>query len=355
LGSFNPSISSTGRYVTFVSYAANLVAGDTNNLPDVFLRDTCVGATGCTPSTTRISVSSTGAQASGDSRFAIINGNGRYITFHSFAPDLVSGDTNGAGDVFVRDTCIGATGCTPSTIRVSVDTTGAQGNDHSFFSSISGDGRYVAFASQATNLVSGDTNAVRDIYVRDTCIGATGCAPSTTRVSIDSNENQASGESNGSFAPAISADGRYISFVSSANNLVSGDINGMPDIFRRDRVLGTTERISLSGNEDEGNADSRFPSISADGQIVAFHTFATNLVPGDTNNAGDVLVRIPGLGLTDHISVASNGAQGNDHSYTSAISTSGGSVAYQSFATNLVSSDTNLQPDIFVCRRQIAP
>jgi len=205
-----PSISSDGRYIVFGSEATNLVAGDTNATNDIFLHDTQTGAT------TRVSVDSVGAEADGSSEEPSISSDGRYVVFNSEATNLVAGDTNAAQDIFVHDTQTGAT------TRVSVNSVGAEANDRSIVSHISSDGRYVVFNSEATNLVAGDTNAARDIFVHDTQTGA------TTRVSVNSVGAEANDRSE---RPSISSDGRYVVFSSEATNLVAGDTNGVDDIF----------------------------------------------------------------------------------------------------------------------------
>ena len=227
-----PALSSDGRFVGFDSDANNLVVGDTNAFRDIFVRDTCFGASaGCTPSTTRVSVASDGTQGNGASVVPTISADGRFVVFRSNAGNLVAGDTNGAGDVFVRDTCVGVpAGCTPSTTRVSVASDGTQGNAGVFFDlSISADGRFVAFDSDASNLVAGDTNGAVDVFVRDTCLGApAGCTPSTIRVSVASDGTQAN---NSSITGALSADGRFVAIDSNASNLVADDTNGFIDVF----------------------------------------------------------------------------------------------------------------------------
>src|SRR6266481_3566753 len=229
---FPLAVSANGRFIAFSSAASNLVAGDTNGATDMFVRDTCFGASaGCTPSTARVSVASDGTQGNGASVVPTISADGRFVVFRSNAGNLVAGDTNGAGDVFVRDTCLGGpTACTPSTIRVSVASDGTQGNAGVFFDlSISADGRFVAFDSDASNLVAGDTNGAVDVFVRDTCLGApAGCTPSTIRVSVASDGTQAN---NSSITGALSADGRFVAIDSNASNLVAGDTNGFIDVF----------------------------------------------------------------------------------------------------------------------------
>ncbi len=355
------AVSADGRFVAFQSEANNLVAGDTNAAIDIFVRDTCLGATGCTPSTVRVSVASDGTQANGDSAVPSISADGRFVSFGSLASNLVAGDTNAFGDVFVRDTCLGAAGCTPSTVRVSVASDGTQGDDTSDSFSISADGRFVAFESDASNLVAGDTNLATDIFIRDTCRGATGCTPSTVRVSVASDGTQANGNSFGNAnGAAVSADGRFVAFQSDASNLVADDTNAASDIFVRDTCLGatgctpSTVRVSVASDGTQtGGGGSRF-LISPDGRFVAFESGASDLVVGDTNAALDIFVRDTCLGATGctpstvRVSVASDGTQANDHSFGAAISSDGRFVAFSSGASNLVVGDTNAASDIFV-------
>lgn len=268
---FGPSesISNDGRFVAFLSYASNLVPGDTNGQGDVFVRDRQ------TNQTTRISVSSGGMQGNGASFAPSISADGRYVVFMSWASNLVPEDTNGRQDVFLHDRQ------TAQTTRVSVASDGSQGNDHSQYPSINFDGRYVVFNSSASNLISGDTNNTVDIFVYDRITGE------TARVSIASDGSQANG---GSYGPRISDDGRYVAFSSHAANLVSGDTNGHGDIFVHDRDTNQTSRVSVASDGTPGNNTSRWPSINANGIFVAFDSFATNLVPGDTNGVWDVFV-----------------------------------------------------------------
>jgi Tol biopolymer transport system component len=327
-----PSISGDGRFVAFYSSASNLVPGDTNGVWDVFVRDRQLGTTEC------VSVSIAGAPGNAESANCPISADGRYVAFSSLASDLVPGDTNGAWDDFVRDRLTG------TTERVSVDSAGAQGNDESTNSSISADGRYVAFSSRASNLVSGDTNLRKDIFVRDRQLGT------TERINLGVGGVQANRDS---YEPAISADGRFVAFHSDAFNLVGGDTNSRLDVFVYDRQLGTTERVSVDSAGVQGNDMSVFPSVSADGRFVAFHSVASNLVGGDTNGSADVFVRDRQLGTTERVSLDSQGVQGNNHSVDPLISADGRYVAFASGASNLVGGDTNGFDDIFVRDRQL--
>jgi Tol biopolymer transport system component len=328
--SYHPSISADGRYVAFNSSASNLVSGDTNGSSDIFVRDLL------TNTTRRVSLATDGTQGNYNSNSPSISADGRYVAFYSFASNLVSGDTNGPGDIFVRDLL------TNTTRRVSVATDGTQGNSVSYSPSISADGRYVAFNSSASNLVSGDTNGSSDIFVRDLLTNT------TRRVSLATDATQGNGFS---YYPSISADGRYVAFESYASNLVSGDTNGTKDIFVRDLLTNTTRRVSLATDGTQGNYHSgspSSPSISADGRYVAFNSDASNLVSGDTNNAPDIFVRDLLTNTTRRVSLATEGTQGNSYSYYPSISADGRYVAFNSDASNLVSGDTNNVPDIFV-------
>ncbi|MEU4690520.1 hypothetical protein [Actinoplanes sp. NPDC023714] len=269
--SYMPSVSDDGRRVAFVSLASNLVAGDTNDNADIFVRDRQAGTT------TRVSVSSTGTQANQGSNAPAISGGGEHVSFTSDADNLVPGDTNAGHDVFVRALTSG------TTERVSVATGGAQSNSlTSSRSSMSDDGRYVGFASTATNLVPSDTNGAADVFVRDRQAGT------TERVSLSTGGAQGDADSSG---PSLSDDGRYVAFPSSAANLVASDTNAFTDVFVRDRQAGTTVRVSLAASGAESNGDSGPAFISGNGQIAGFGSDASNLVPADTNDARDVFVR----------------------------------------------------------------
>ncbi len=325
-----PSISADGRYVTFDSDATNFIAGDTNGARDVFVYDRQSGTT------ERVSVATGGAEGnSGSYAPARISADGRYVAFESVATNLVPGDTNGYDDIFVRDRQSG------TTERVSVATSGAQGNLYSWISSISADGRYVAFYSPATNLVPGDTNGFWDVFLRDRL------SSTTERVSISFSHGFQGNDS--SKVPSISADGRYVAFESDASNLVTNDSNNAKDIFLRDRQNGTNQRVSLSALS--GNSFSEEPSISAGGRFVAFKSNASNLVPGDTNNSQDIFVRDYLYWTTERVSVGVGGTQGNSGSSTASISADGRCVAFASDASNLVPGDTS-PTDVFVRDRQ---
>lgn len=282
------SISGDGRFIAFESIASNLVAGDTNAKTDVFVRDAVLGAT------TRVSVDSAGLQGNGYSGYASISSDGRFVCFASDASNLAPGDTNGQVDVFVHDR-LNAT-----TVLVSTSAAGVLGNGQSTNSVLSANGRYVAFESSASNLILGDFNGASDIYVKDLITGA------ISRVSVDAAGSQASSHSYGA---SISADGRFVAFASDADNLVPGDFNFITDVFVYDRFAASIQRVSVSSSGVEGDGSSTQAAISGDGSRVAFVSTATNLVVGDSNGVHDVFIRSLGSGLTTRISKKFNGAQ----------------------------------------------
>jgi hypothetical protein len=334
-----PSINADGRYVAFESAASNLVDGDTNAVADVFVHDRQTGVT------ERVSTDSAAAQANGVSclmyeyavHCAAISADGRYVAFHSDASNLVDGDTNGRRDVFVHDRQTGVTE------RVSVDTAGNQAGGSSHYPAISADGRYVAFGSWAGNLVPADSNGVGDVFVRDRQTHV------TERASVDSGGSEGNGESaTWWWHLAMSGDGRYVAFTSWATNLVPGDTNDRADLFVHDRQAGLTERVSVDSGGGEGNQWSQLPALSSDGRYVAFTSSATNLVDGDTNAVADVFVHNRQTHVTERASVNGAGTQGNGGSDTPSISADGRHVAFGSAASNLVDGDTNAVADVFV-------
>jgi hypothetical protein len=283
--------------------------------------------------TKRVSLDSSGAQANRWSMRSSIAADGRRIAFESGATNLVASDTNALTDIFVRDLATGVVE------RVSVDSSGAQSNGGSEGPALSADGNVVAFFSFASNLVAGDNNGHDDVFARDLATGV------TELVSVDSSGNPGNDHS---YRMALSTDGRFVAFESLATNLVASDTNSRLDVFVRDRATGTTERISVDSAGAEANGESALPSISADGRYVAFYSYATNLVAGDTNAFSDVFVRDRATGTTERVSVDSSGAQGDGDSVTPALSADGNVVAFFSRATTLVPNDTNFQVDLFV-------
>lgn len=239
---------------------------------------------------------------------------------------------------------------------VSVDSAGVQGDRESYEPSISADGRYVAFVSSAENLVPDDTNggldslsSGYDIFVRDRTTGT------TERVSVSSNGREADGDSGflGRMGgPSISADGRYVAFASDATNLVSGDRNGVTDVFVHDRQTGDTTRVSVATGGDE-TGGGQGPDISADGRYVAFYSFAEDLVPGDANFAEDIFVHDTQTGTTERISQAPDGSDANGgSSFPPHISADGNFVYFSSTASNMVPGiETDGDTDAFLFNR----
>jgi Tol biopolymer transport system component len=332
-------LSADGRFVAFSIDSSHLVPNDTNGVSDVFVHDRRTGET------TRVSVDSAGAQVSRESRLGDISADGRFVSFCSWAENLVPGDTNEHPDVFVRDLLTGRT------TRVSVDSSGVQGDSDSTASSISADGRYVAFQSWASNLVPGDTNQISDIFVHDRWTDR------TTRVSVSSTGEQGIATfGQGCVSPSISADGRFVAFTSSNSNLVPGDVNDGWDAFVHDRSSGETRQVNVSsfGQPAQGMGtlvDSFGCAISADGRYVAFQCHAANLVHGDTNGVSDIFVHDLRTGTTTRESVASTGAQANAPCYWPAISGDGRFLVFHSAASNLVAGDVNETADVFVRER----
>ena len=336
LGSSAPSISQDGRYVTFMSAASNLVPGDTNQQIDVFVHDRVTGET------ERVSVGSDGAEGNDQSSSPVISDDGRYVAFSSWASTLVEGDTNGQGDVFVHDRWRG------DTERVSITTDGGESDSEAAFPSISADGRYVAFDSSASNLVAGDTNGQTDVFVHDRR------NETTERVSIATDGTQ--GTRRASSAPAISGDGRYVAFQSGAAELVPGDTNSRSDIFIRDRRNRTTERVSVAADGVQGNDNSSDASFSADARFLVFTSGATNLVAGDINGQDDVFVLDRREDTIERSSEAVDGDATAFGASGGAISDDGRIVAFHTNASTVEAGDTNQTLDVFVHdRRPWAP
>ncbi len=255
----NPSISSDGRFVAFESEATNLQPGDTNGHADIYVYDRQAQHVG------RITITTQGVQGNGDSTGADISGNGRVIAFQSDASNLVPGDTNRRRDIFTYDRL------TNAIRRVSVGADGRQADGDSRNASIAFDGRYLAFESQAGNLVPGDDNGFTDIYIFDQVTG------NVLRASVSSAGQGANGAS---FSPVISGDGRLVVFISEADNLVAGDSNGVADIFVYHRVLQQTERVSVSSSGFQAEHPAAGPDISHTGRNVTFSSLATIPAPG---------------------------------------------------------------------------
>ena len=324
----DPSLSFNGETIAFESNASNLVPSDTNGYEDVFVHDKVSNET------TRVSVATDGTQGNRQSRDPSIDYNGERVAFESYANNLhPGGDTNSDYDVFVRDLKSG------ETTLCSISTAGDTGNNDSYDPAISGDGRYVAFESKATDLIPSDTNgSTYDIFVRDLE------SHTTTIASVSSDGTQGSSSS---YDCAISSDGRYVAFESYASNLVPGDTNGQKDVFVRDIQSGETTRVSVATDGTQGDSSSENPAVSGDGRYVAFESNASNLVPDDANGDKDIFVHDMQTGKTWRVSVTSDGMEGDGSSYDPAMDSDGTYVAFESNA-ELVDDDTGWNRDIYV-------
>ena len=279
----------------------------------------------------RISVNNNGVQANGQSGSSSLSDDGRFITFESNATNLVPNDINGQTDTFIYDSL----NKTVELITLAPD--GVQANGSSSSGSISGDGNYIAFASFADNLVAGDANKQRDIFLYNRL------AKTTQLVSVASNGTQANGLS---LFSAINDDGKYVAYESTASNLVSGDSNGLTDIFLFDRINQKTTRINVAADGTQANGVSTIGSISDDGNFVSFTSEASNLVANDTNGKSDVFIYDRQKNTVELISTGGNG-----DSTSGLISGNGLYVVYESDADNLVAGDTNGKKDIFIYDR----
>jgi hypothetical protein len=365
--SSQPSVDSSGRYLAFVSAATNLIPGDNRftGVPQVYWRDTCTGVSvNCTPFTILVSVASDGlTPGNAPSAQPSLSSDGRYVAYSSAASNLQAPNSSGVAQIFVFDTCAGQTTCATSTTLVSVATDGVTpGNASSTQPSLGALASYIAFTSPATNLLSSGLNGIQQVFQRTTCIGATGCTPLTILASTPDGTTAGNGIS---FQPSMGIDGRIVSFASTANNLVSTVTSGIQQVFLRDTCTGatgctaSTSLVSFAADGvTAGNAASEHPSVDSTGQYVAFASFASNLVAVDTNNLEDVFVRdscatVTGCTASTVLvsSSAANGGigvQGNGNSLSPAISADHTTVAFLSFATNLVPQGTAAQSNVFL-------
>jgi hypothetical protein len=342
-GSFNPVSSSDGRFVAFDSFADNLVFPDFNgSTTDVFVRDMAAGLT------TLVSHNDVNDPANGLSRRPSISSDGRFVAFESDASNLVDpnldtvydDDQNGRRDIFVHDRQPTSTNPNGTTTRVSVDSTGLEGNGDSFNPRISADGRFIVFESDSDNLVPGDTNTFRDIFVHDRVTGQ------TTRVSVATGGAEGTGSS---FNGTISGNGRIVAFESDSTNLVAADGNGVYDVFVHDRQTGVTTRVSTAtGGVEATGGDSFNPTISSDGRFVAFPSFATDLVPADLNGFCDIFRHDRTTGQTIRVSVDSAGNEADGNSFTVTLTGDGRWAAFGTTSANLVPGDTSNFEDIIL-------
>jgi putative cell wall-binding protein/Tol biopolymer transport system component len=329
------AISGNGQYVAFSSWATDLVPSDTNGKRDVFVRDLQSQVT------TLVSIESDGDQGGNGARSPSLTDDGGVVVFQTRSA-LVAGDTNGDRDIYWHDMQTG------ETKLVSWDKDGNAANGNSEWPQISGDGRYVAFHSWASDLVENDTNGDRDIFVRDLQ------TDTTMRVSVASDGTEADDYSQ---RPSISMDGRYVAFDSRAENLTPGvQLGGDRNVFVHDMQTSETMLVSTprSGGM-EANRGSKAPDLSADGRFVAFMS-GLDLVADDTNDVTDVYVYDMMNGSYQLASRDEDGAivdsRNGTHDHP-AITGDGTWVAFDSYDSNLVSGDSNGKRDVFL--RQLTP
>ncbi|MCG8653454.1 MAG: hypothetical protein MI861_26685, partial [Pirellulales bacterium] len=326
LGAASPAVSGDGSVVAFASISSNLVVGDTNNTTDIFVYDRP------TDTIERVSLTPTGQQSVGNSGAPQVSSDGQLVAFLSDANDLVPSDQNNVADVFVHDRSTG------TTERVSIGVGGVEPDRAISSFSMSSDGRFISFVTDADNLVPADNNGLFDTFVFDRSLRI------IERVSISSGGVQANGNS---LSSSISGDGRYVAFASQASNLVFGDNNSQSDVFLYDRQTDTIDRISDTIFGD-ANAASSAPQISNDGRFVVYQSDASNLILGDTNAASDIFRYDRLLDRVERITEFDSGAEANLASFAASISSDGRFVSFESLADNLVAGDINRSFDVFL-------
>ena len=453
-----PSVNMTGEFVAFASISGNLLTNQTNSASEIYLRDTCLGVGSCTPTTFALAISASGGVPNGPSSEPTLDSSGTDVAYTSLATNLVNyvnvSPGSSVSQIYWQPACSGSTGpcslsttttgsttatSTPVLVSIAADSVNP-GNGNSYNPSISADGRYVAFVSLATNLVSNVQvdGVTPQVFLRDTCTGVTPltqsggtCIPVTYLVSSPDGVTPGNGSSSrpvvsnlgayvafqssatnlGSAAPnpgiqevfeqtecqittpgctptmalmstpdgttasagsepAISFDGRFIAFASAANNLGA---NGVQQIYARDTCIGaittcnqSTILVSSENGSVPGNNLSEYPSInsnsSGSGQFIAFASLATNFGANVANGVENIFVRdtclslvttttscAPGLALASQ-GAGSSPSAANGNSVMPAVSGDGHTVAFLSFASNLVARDTNSLEDIFLGR-----
>ena len=399
---FSPEISPDGSTGAFVSWSRTLVPNDTNSFADVFVVDRQ------TDTIERGSLASDGSQSNGASAEPSLSQNGRYLAFESSATNLVPGDTNGFSDIFVRD----LEGQSTERVSLRSDGSQSEAGGSGAYSSagshepkITPDGRWVVYTSNSTDLVPDDTNQLSDIFLYDRQTAATervsvgssgeqmalwcrnatisadgryvafrgdyyaggmpgqepgeGPTENSTYAYLKDRETGAltliNGGLNGQVEPTlgtghpwISSNGNYVTYSSFQQDLVANDTNGYNDVFVYETQTGSVERVSVGSDGSESDGSSEQPTISGDGSVVVFRSFATNLVSDDANWSGDIFGHDRQTGQTQRLSMGHDGSEADADSYWPHIDDSGWAVAFESYASNLVPDDTNGGKDIFV-------
>lgn len=289
------------------------------------------------PTTTRVSLDSGGSEGNQDSSSPDISANGRFVAFQSSATNLVAGDTNGVADVFVTDRKTG------KTTRVSVSSGGGQATGYSLSCEISDNGRFVVFESNAADLVTGDTNGFIDVFLHDRKKNK------TVRISRGTGGAEPDADCR---SPAISGNGRFVLFDSSATNLVAGDSNGTLDVFRFDTKTKKMLRLSVHTSGAESNGLATKPQSSKNGRYVVFHSDATNLIDTDGNGNWDVFLHDCRKRRTTRVASGLFGAEPDDDNTFASISGNGRFIGFASRATNLVPGISNTQRNAYLFDRR---
>ncbi|MBL8839928.1 MAG: hypothetical protein JNL90_00180 [Planctomycetes bacterium] len=324
-----PRISADGRFVVFETAATN-GPGDSNGFFDCYLRDLDAGTT------ERVSVGPDGELGNGESRYPVVSGDGRYVLFTSFADNFSDVDFNGTADVFLRDRLLG------TTTLVSVALDGTSASDYSEAYDLTPDGRFALFRSASTDIVAGSIAHWNKVLLRDVVAGVT---------------EQASLTWDGKFVAAdcvdgrVTADGRYVTFTCGSQTVVPGDSNQADDVFLRDRVLGTTERVNVGELEQQDDRGGLRGRPSDDGRFVLFASAATNFASTDTNDAGDAYLRDRWRGETRHVSLSTEGLQSKSGGGNPELSADGRVAMFLSATDELVADDRNGVDDIVVHER----
>jgi Tol biopolymer transport system component len=333
--SSGPSISGNGQTVAFVSTASNLVGGVAKGIENIY-----VETVGGPP--VLVSVGVGGSATDGNSYQPTISANGRFVVFTSTADDLVAGDDNDKPDVFERDLARGITR------RVSVASHGGQADGPSSNASVSGDGRYVTFASTSSNLVGHQATAAEEVYVHDTASNLT----NVISVSSSGRRQNAAVASPFTQVSSISGDGRYVAFDSDATNLTRGGSNEHTNVYVRDRTLRRTALVSVSSTGGEGDNDSFSPAISPDGHFVIFDSLADDLAP-DAAAGSNVYLRDLGQSETTTVDVTADSRArdpelGSSLLQQPVVAANGQFAVFESGADNLVSSASNGVENLYV-------
>ncbi len=343
--SVNPALSETGQHIAFQSNAP--LDPNASGHTDIYVRDRVANTT------TLLSLSYLGGPANAFSSDATLSNDGRYVAFQSSASNLVAGDLNGFGDVFLADRDPDGNGVLDegngTLIRLSENGAGVEGNAPSSLPVLSGDGRYVTFISIANNLVAGDMNVVPDQFIYDVQTGSLTLASLTN----------AGGQGDLPSGPGVlSQDGRYLCFSSQATNFEAADTNGLPDLYLRDRDPdgngvfdegnGTTTWVSYTASGGTANASCSNVDINASGTAIVFQSAATNLTAGNGAGVTQIFYRDLSSGAIYLVSRNGTNQVGDDASTYPEISLDGKAVVFQSRATNLVTGDTNFWDDAFM-------